>query len=274
MKQDVHPSPLPAAPLVSVIIPVLNGVRTLGDCLQSLIRQTFRSFEVVLVDGNSTDGSQELAKRLLTESHITFVLESKPDSGVYEAMNRGIELAKGEWLYFLGSDDQLFSPTALEEIEPHLKEAGMDLLLARVTTDEQPASGAKAVDVHYFKKSNVCHQGILYRRKLFRALGNYNPRYRVYADWDFNFRCMVAGVPYKSVPQTVARYSRGGLSSRVGDPLFHREMGLLESQYRFRFSKGLSRWKWFPVVMWKSFRLALGTRVTGKLQPYLEKWKS
>ena len=274
MKQDVHPSPLPAAPLVSVIIPVLNGVRTLGDCLQSLIRQTFRSFEVVLVDGNSTDGSQELAKRLLTESHNTFVLESKPDSGVYEAMNRGIELAKGEWLYFLGSDDQLFSPTALEEIEPHLKEAGMDLLLARVTTDEQPASGAKAVDVHYFKKSNVCHQGILYRRKLFRALGNYNPRYRVYADWDFNFRCMVAGVPYKSVPQTVARYSRGGLSSRVGDPLLHREMGLLESQYRFRFSKGLSRWKWFPVVMWKSFRLALGTRVTGKLQPYLEKWKS
>ena len=134
MKQDVHPSPLPAAPLVSVIIPVLNGVRTLGDCLQSLIRQTFRSFEVVLVDGNSTDGSQELAKRLLTESRITFVLESKPDSGVYEAMNRGIELAKGEWLYFLGSDDQLFSPTALEEIEPHLKEAGMDLLLARVTT--------------------------------------------------------------------------------------------------------------------------------------------
>ena len=262
-----------STPLLSIVIPVLNGARTIEHCLQSLVDQTFKSFEIILVDGNSTDGSQELAKGLLLNHQIPFVLESKADSGVYVAMNRGIELSRGEWLYFLGSDDNLFSSTTLEKIEPHLNDKQIDLLFARVTTNEYPASGARVVDVTYFKKSNVCHQGILYRRKVFAEVGNYNPRYRVYADWDFNFRCMVAGVAARSVHHTVARYATNGLSSREGDPLFHREMGLLEYQYRFRFSKGVRRWKWFPMVLWKHFRLRLGTWVTERWNPNFRKMK-
>src|ERR1700722_12907065 len=90
-------------PLVSVITVVYNGAATLETTLLSVIGQSYDRVEYIVVDGGSKDGTLDLIDRY--KSHIaTWV--SEPDKGVYDAMNKGIRMAKGDWLFFLGSDDR------------------------------------------------------------------------------------------------------------------------------------------------------------------------
>jgi glycosyltransferase involved in cell wall biosynthesis len=219
----------------------VTGVQTcaLPICL---IRQSFRGFEIIVMDGNSTDGTPELARKMLEGGEVEFTIRSQPDRGVYDAMNHGIALARGEWLYFMGADDTLRNDGSLEEIRPHLEDPQVDLVIAKVDADNASGGVLPVVDVPHLMQDNICHQGILYRRALFERLGSYRLRYPLYADWDFNLRCLLAGVSHKVVDITLARYATTGLSNQGFDLVFLRERGVLEPWYRFRFGRGWRRW--------------------------------
>ena len=231
-------------PFISVIIPVLNGAGTLGLCLNSLIRQNFSDFEILVMDGKSGDGSVKLAHDILDSSGVSFDVSSRQDGSVYEAMDQGVVQSRGEWLYFLGADDQVYSENSFEELLPALLDHNIDMVFAGVTVDGTACKAPPAVVQGRLLKTNVCHQGILYRRKLFDLYGDYNPRYRVYADWDLNMRFLIAGASYKTINVTVARYATTGLSAREGDQLFYNEVELNEARYRFRFAAGRGKTKW------------------------------
>lgn len=94
---------------LSVIIPTYNSENTIEKCLDSLLAQTFKDFEICIIDGGSLDNTLTIATCYRTQfKNIRIV--SEPDEGVYDAMNRGIDFASGKWLYFLGSDDKVFDP--------------------------------------------------------------------------------------------------------------------------------------------------------------------
>src|SRR5882757_1386619 len=97
--------------LVSVITVVYNGASTLEDTIRSVAGQTFRDFEFLIVDGGSKDATIDIIKKY--PDTVTRWI-SEPDKGVYDAMNKGIRLAEGEWLYFLGSDDTFQDSGVLE----------------------------------------------------------------------------------------------------------------------------------------------------------------
>jgi len=236
-------------PLISVVIPVLNGEDSLSFCIQSLKDQSFAGFEVIVVDGNSTDGSSLLARQLLEAGSIGFTVESKADRCVYEAMNRGIAISRGEWIYFLGCDDILYCRESFESIYTHLLDDYTDLVIANVSFDDMGCHISRQFDFHEILHRNFCQQAILYRKRLFDRLGNFNTRYRIYADWDFNIRCFLSGTPYRFVDVILARYNTSGLSSRAGDQIFHNELRLNEFLYRFRFSSGVGKFKYLDHIL-------------------------
>lgn len=101
----------------SIIIPTYNSSATLGQALNSIIEQSFKDFEILIMDGASSDKTVAIAQKI-NDPRIS--IYSEPDSGVYDAMNKGIARARGEWVYFLGSDDWLINNTVLDKINAHI----------------------------------------------------------------------------------------------------------------------------------------------------------
>src|SRR5246127_4505724 len=101
-------------PSFSVIIPTYNSAKTISQSIQSVLRQSFTGYEVLIIDGASTDDTLAITSAFNSERIKTI---SEKDRGVYDAMNKGIKLAKGQWLYFLGSDDALYDDSVLEKIK-------------------------------------------------------------------------------------------------------------------------------------------------------------
>jgi glycosyltransferase involved in cell wall biosynthesis len=154
---------------------------------------------------------------------ISFI--SEKDRGIYHAMNKGIERAKGEWLYFLGSDDTLYDENTLEEVSPQLMSQRADVYYGNVLLKGDTSwalSGTlydKEFDLEKLLSKNISHQAIFYNRSVFKRLGGFDDKYKVLADWDFNLRCF-ARVKCVYIAVTVARFTGGGSSTISDDPLF------------------------------------------------------
>lgn len=194
-----------AAPMFSIIIPTLNVAAVLPACLDSIARQTCGDFELVLVDGGSTDETLDIANIFAPNLGERLIIHRDTDQGVYDAMNRGVDLATGTWLLFLGADDSLYEADTLARVAAFIGEhEPSDLVYGDVIMRSTNFrwGGAFDLDRLLFKR-NICHQAIFYRRGLFGTIGPYNLRYRVLADWDFNIRCF-------SNPALVTRYMHVG----------------------------------------------------------------
>lgn len=189
------------APMFSIIVPTLNVAATLHACLDSVVRQTFSDFELILVDGGSTDGTSDIANSIAPEFGGRLVVHCGPDDGPYDAMNRGVATATGAWLLFLGADDTLYETETLARVSAFIgdHESG-DVVYGDVINCSTGTRRAGVFDLdRLLFETNMCHQSIFYRRELFAGIGPYNLRYRAWADWDFNIRCF-------SNPALVARY--------------------------------------------------------------------
>ena len=189
------------ARMFSIIVPTLNVAETLHACLDSVIRQTCTDFELLLVDGGSTDASLDIANSFAPDLGARLVTHCGPDQGVYDAMNRGVDMAKGAWLLFLGADDTLYEVDTLALVAAFIGEhEPSDLVYGDVIMRSSSSRYAGAFDLdRLLFEQNICHQSIFYRRELFAGIGPYNLRYRIWADWDFNIRCF-------SNPALITRY--------------------------------------------------------------------
>jgi glycosyltransferase involved in cell wall biosynthesis len=216
------------APMFSIIVPTLNMAATLQACLDSIISQTCSDFEVVLVDGCSTDETIDIANRFASSLGPRLVVHCGPDQNVYDAMNRGVELATGAWLIFLGADDTLYEPDTLARVAAFISEhEPSDLVYGDVILRSSGARYAGPFDLdRLLFETNICHQSMFYRRELFASIGPYNLRYRVWGDWDFNIRCF-------SNPALVTRYmdivvarwnDMTGISARTLDKEFRKRL--------------------------------------------------
>jgi glycosyltransferase involved in cell wall biosynthesis len=208
-------------PLFSIIIPTLDVESTIGQCLDSIATQTCRDCEVVIVDGVSKDKTADIATGFATKLDGRLRIDVRKDDGIYDAMNRGIGLAGGQWLLFLGADDVLFADDVLARTAVFLAEnpscqlAYGDVILR---SDGSRYGGAFDLDTLLFRR-NICHQAIFYRRELFSQLGPYNLRYRIWADWDFNIRCFKnPALVARHMDIVVSNYNDLGGKSQQEDP--------------------------------------------------------
>lgn len=201
------------SPVFSIIIPTYNAEKTLQKAIDSILAQVFTDFEIIIVDGKSSDASIQIIEEVSAKyPAIRFI--SEKDKGIYDAMNKGISMAKGEWLYFLGSDDRLFDNNVLNNIYQSVKCQNVELTYGNIYKEETGKLYDGAFDFAKLLKRNISHQAMFFNRRVFVEKGVFNIGYKSHADWDFNIRCF-SDKSFRSVfvEITVASFAYGGASA-------------------------------------------------------------
>src|SRR4051812_33386156 len=170
------------APLLSIVTVVLNGAQTLERTLRSVFDQEFEDLEYVIIDGGSIDGSVDIIRQY--ESRIGH-WRSEPDSGLYDAMNKGVRAARGRWILFLGADDELVA--RLADIAPLLKDE-RTVYYGDVYMPRQRLTYDGAFSAYKIMFKNICQQAIFYPRRVFE-IHTFDTRYRLWADYVLNMAC-------------------------------------------------------------------------------------
>lgn len=211
-------------PLISIIIPTYNSEKHIKKCVDSVLCQTFSDYEVILVDGLSKDRTIDVIKRR-NDKRIKIISES--DKGIYDAMNKGIKKAKGDWLYFIGSDDRLYDNDILKNVEPYLSN-DFQLVYGNVLWGENGNLYDGEFNLeNLVKYKNICQQAIFYNKKVFKQLGVFNTDYKYCADHYFNILVFKNGLKTKYIDKVIAVYGDEGSSSKNTDYLFQKERFLM-----------------------------------------------
>jgi glycosyltransferase involved in cell wall biosynthesis len=222
-------------PLISVITPTLNSGAKIAATVASVLSQGKGLYEFLVIDGGSTDGT---LAQLRAQGGLLRCL-SEPDEGIYDAMNKGIRLTSGEFLYFLGAGDRLL-PGVLEAVAAEIRKLpcqGKTSLPTLLYGNVDWSSYSRPYDGRFNRskllRRNICHQAIFYQRSVFERLGFYNTRYRSLADWEFNIRCFNdRGIRKRYIPLRIADYEGDGKSHAVLDVAFYADFpGIIRQQY-------------------------------------------
>jgi len=207
--------------MFSIVIPTFNSEATLHKCITSIITQTFGDYEIIIIDSVSTDNTLEISKGF-NDPRIKIL--SEPDMGIYHAMNKGINLANGKWIYFLGSDDFIHSQDVLMLINNVASGTYQYVIYGNVMCDNVGPDGRIYDGIFSLEKllrQNICHQSIFYKNEIFKKIGYYNIDYSINADWDFNLRCRSI-FKFQYVDFVIAFFSSGGHSATGSDEFFFR----------------------------------------------------
>lgn len=195
-------------PEISIIIATYNSASTIRVALDSVREQKYQNWECIVVDGKSKDNTILIVEEFESiDSRFHHI--SEKDNGIYDAFNKGWKLSKGEWIYFLGSDDKL-------------TDTGFSDLMS-VSLD---GYGAVSGDVWIIKldgslKKNIsngysgCHQGKLVRRFVIESMNGFNEQYAIMADRDLMYRMENSGVKILNIRSYIAYFSMNGTSQQL-----------------------------------------------------------
>jgi len=203
---------------ISVITAVYNRKETISRALLSIRNQSYKNVEIVVVDGGSSDGTQEAVKSVLDENDY-FI--SEPDDGIYDALNKGLTAATGEIICFLHSDDIYNCNDALSSVV-QVFESDVDVVYGDVSFFTRDKTDS-VVRVYRSDKLNVknltwgkmpAHPAIFIRRKIYDSIGIFKTDYIIAADYEFLCR-MVTSMNCTSVylPRLIVRMQMGGVST-------------------------------------------------------------
>lgn len=243
-------------PFFSVVIAVRNGATTLERCLQSIAAQTCTAREVIVIDGASTDGTVDIVR-----GHPSVVEYwcSEPDHGIPDAWNKGVARARGKWVLFLGADDYFLSSDALarakrmlEEVQPGAGIAYGQVALVSRSGEVLDHAGRpwEAAGPAFRAQMTLPHQGVFHRRTWFDALGPFDVKLRICADYDFLLRAFQQCEPVFLPGLVVAAAQHGGISSVPANA-----MTLLREARAAQRKHGMRRVSWPWIVSWAKIRV-------------------
>ena len=171
----------------------------------------------MIIDGLSTDGTLGIVKKYADiYPYIKWI--SEKDEGIYDAMNKGIDLSSGEWIYFLGADDSFYSDTVLVDIFNQENISDFDVIYGNV----QWGNAEREYDGPFSKldllQKNICHQAIFTRKSVFDNIGKFDTNYKVWSDWVFNIKWFnLKDIRHWYINKIIAKYSLQGMSSNNYD---------------------------------------------------------
>lgn len=209
-------------PLLSIIIPVYNADRWLEKAIQSVTAQRLAGSQLLVIDGGSTDRSLDIIQQY---AYAIDTVVSEKDNGIYDAMNKGVDRAVGQWIYFLGADDQL-EPDVLNKIAPYLKPE-FAVVYGPIRFDNGQRLDSKFGWRTVFQNT-VHHQGAFYHRSLFESF-RYDTQLRIISDYELNLRIFLQRLPTCRLSFLVALCHAGGASSDM--PLSLKETNQIRSRY-------------------------------------------
>ena len=225
--------------MISVVIVTYNAVATLQHCLDSIYSQSNPDIRILLIDGKSTDGTQEII--LKNKAKLAYAI-SEPDAGIYDAMNKALEQLNTPWVYFLGADD-----TLLPDFSTFLQVLARPDFIYYANVLYKGAKHSGEVKPYRQAKSGIFHQSIIYPSAVFKNY-KYNTRYPIAADYALNMQLYHdSKYIFKHYDYTIARYNDTGISAVRKDANFEADKSQL-----IRDNFGLAIWLRYKFRMIKS----------------------
>jgi glycosyltransferase involved in cell wall biosynthesis len=204
---------------LSIITINYNNKSGLISTLDSVISQTNNNFEYIIIDGGSTDGSKEII--IKNEKNITKWI-SEPDKGIYNAMNKGIKLATGDFILFICSGDILFNNEVIEKTIEEL-DYNYDFIYGDLYYNDNKknimiASPPDKLSFHYFIHNSLPHPSCFIKRKLFDIHFYYNENLKIVSDWEFFIYCICKqNCSYKHINTVISNFDTSGVSSNISN---------------------------------------------------------
>jgi glycosyltransferase involved in cell wall biosynthesis len=206
-------------PLLSVITATYNSEKTLARTFMSVLNQNGSNFEYLVVDGNSSDKTLAIIKEyesLFKEKNIVFKWISESDTGIYNAWNKGLKLASGQWISFLGSDD-IYLENALEKYTAIINNnPTADFVHSKVklVDGEKPIYNiTRRWNWNTFKKEmKIAHVGAFHNAKYFEKFGHYDEYYKIVGDYEMLLRAKET-LKTIFIPEFTVNMTVGGISN-------------------------------------------------------------
>ncbi len=201
---------------LSIITINYNNAEGLKRTVLSVINQSYTDLQYIVIDGNSTDYSKNILDQFRDKIDIAI---SEPDKGIYNAMNKGASYAKGEYLMFLNSGDELLSQNTLEEVFKN--DIDKDIVCGRVYNCSEKDAYEKIppenVSLFTFINASLPHPSALIKNDLFKKMGGYIEDYKIISDWCFFIDAtIVHRCSYKTIQTPMVLFRRDGISSTQG----------------------------------------------------------
>jgi glycosyltransferase involved in cell wall biosynthesis len=258
-------------PLLTIILPTFNAAAVLPACLESLVAKSDDWLEILLMDGGSKDDTLAIASSF-TDRLPGLRMVSEPDEGIYDAMNKGMDLATGEWLYFLGADDRW---TDADRIADLLLETGnaVDILQINARKGENETYTRSMSRGRMLAGEEFNHQTIFYRRSFVESQ-RFSRDFPLAADQLFNMELVVmrrARVTH--MPEILVHYANTGLSSQQKDARWIVEKSAWISRM-FPPEEVARREKWRPRERWvkRIIRILAGRKASKFAVHWIQDW--
>ena len=200
-----------ATPVVTVVTPTFNAEDCLGSCIESVRSQDLPGVEHVVVDGGSRDGTMDIVRRAGLR-HV-----SERDAGIYDAMSKGVRLARGEYVHILNADDRFAGPRALRTLVETMRARSLDVAHGRVRQVRADGTEVRVFgrDVSYARlrrKMVVAHPATMVRRWVYERHGTFSVGFRIAADHEWVLRVWPK-VAVGFVPEVLVEMRIGGVST-------------------------------------------------------------
>lgn len=195
---------------LTIITVCYNSEKIIQRCIDSIVPQLTPEIEYLIIDGASKDHTVDIIKKYKEIRYI-----SEKDSGIYNAMNKGISLAKGEWIIFINSDDCLM-PNILNQVLPYLNHE-VDCVYGDnqqviYDCDDIYYKNVKAQELSKLNHHMIaCHQSIFMRKDMMIKLGGFQEKYKIAADWDLFIKVKESGYRISYIPMVISKFALGGL---------------------------------------------------------------
>lgn len=201
---------------VSVITVCRNAQETIEETIQSVLGQTYKEIEYVIIDGNSTDSTLETIKKY--ERNIGY-LKSEKDKNLYDAMNKGIRAATGDVLFFLNADDVFYDDYVVEKIVKEFQCSNAEVIYGDIYIADQFGTIIELkkhddVDKVFFAKHTITQQAVFFGKQAFEKCGGFNDNYSIAGDSEWLLRAFFKDkLSTRYVEMPIATFRRGGIST-------------------------------------------------------------
>jgi glycosyltransferase involved in cell wall biosynthesis len=242
-------------PKLSIVTVNLNNDIGLQKTIDSVIKQTFKGIEFIIIDGGSTDGSIDTITKY--KAYVQYWI-SEVDNGIYHAMNKGIRQANGEYCLFLNSGDWLADANVLQEIfnnDHHEDILYCNSYLYYLNRKIEVLSYPDELSMRYFYIGTLGHQATLIKKNLFDCFGYYNETYRIYSDFDFWLKAIVMNnCSTRHIPLVLSYYDMQGVSSIITPHSKEERQSVLSSYFPDHILADYKYWQsWeieMPILIW------------------------
>lgn len=216
---------------VSIITACYNSEKTISKTIKSVINQSYENIEYIIVDGSSNDGTLKIINDFKKKSDLKFIIISENDLGIYDALNKGIKLSKGEIIGFLHSDDFLANTNVISEIVKSFSKNEVDGIYGDLVYVYK--NNVKKI-LRYWKSKNFKnsllingwmppHPTLYLRKSVYKKHGFFNLHYKISSDYDFIIRIFKDEVlKFKYIPMVITKMRYGGISNGNLINIFHK----------------------------------------------------